>query len=227
MSGGPEAGLALEVRGLVIAFEGGAPVLELHALSVAAGEIVAIEGPSGAGKSSLLLALAGLERPASGEVVWGGELLWGLPTAARERWRRERLGLVFQDMHLLDGLSALENVLLPLAFDHLRRPPGAEADGLALLERLGIGTPGRRTGLMSRGERQRVAIARALLRRPAVLLADEPTASLDQATAMSVFGLLLGAAAEAGATLLVATHDPALLARVPRRLRLQAGRLAA
>ncbi len=219
------AGAGLEVEGLVIAFPGAGPVLSIPALSLAPGSATAVEGSSGAGKTSLLHALAGIERPAAGAVRWDGSSLWTLPGPARDRWRRERLGLVFQDMHLLPGLSALDNVLLPVLFDHARVPAALRARAAALLEGLGIAAPHRRAAVLSRGERQRVALARALLRRPAVLLADEPTASLDAAAAGQVSALLLDAAADGGATLLVATHDPALLARLPHRLRLRAGHL--
>ena len=218
---------ALGVEGLRIAYSGAGTVMEVPGLSLESGAVAAIAGPSGAGKSSLLHVLAGIERPAAGWVLWDGLDVWTLPGAARDRWRRERVGLVFQDMHLLDGLSARDNVLLPTLFAH-RRPPAAlreRAD--RLLDSLGLHDGQRRTAVMSRGERQRVALARALLRDPAVLLADEPTASLDAAAAAMVADLLLDAAARSGATLLVATHDPALLDRLPRHLRLQAGRIAA
>lgn len=218
---GPE----LDVQDLVIAYAGVGPVLSVPRLSLPGGSVIAIEGPSGAGKSSLLHALAGIERPAQGSVCWGGNPLWTMSNPVRDRWRREHLGLVFQDMHLLDGLSAMDNVLLPLLFDHARAPAALRDRAAALLDGLGVAAPGRRAAVMSRGERQRVALARALLRRPSLLLADEPTASLDQASAGRVGELLLRAATEAGATLLVATHDTALLSRVPRRLRLHAGRL--
>lgn len=211
----------------MIAYAGIGPVLSVPRLSLPGGSVTAIEGPSGAGKSSLLHALAGIERPAQGSVRWGGNLIWTLPGAVRDRWRREHLGLVFQDMHLLDGLSALDNVLLPLLFDHARTPAGLRRRAAALLDGLGVAAPDRRAAVMSRGERQRVALARALLRRPALLLADEPTASLDQASAGRVGELLVQAATEAGATLLVATHDPVLLSRLPRRLRLHGGQLQA
>ena len=227
MPASAEPDTGLEVRDLVIAYPGVGPVLSVPGLSVPAGTVTAIEGPSGAGKSSLLHALAGIERPAQGSVEWGGEALWTLSGPARDRWRRERLGLVFQDMHLLDGLSALDNVLLPLLFDHARAPAPLRDRAAALLDHLGVAGPDRRAAVMSRGERQRVALARALLRRPAVVLADEPTASLDAAAAGRVGELLIQAATEAGATLLIATHDPALLARISRRLRLHAGRLDA
>lgn len=219
------AGPTLDVQDLVIAYPGVGPVLSVPRLSLPGGSVTAIEGPSGAGKSSLLHALAGIERPAQGSVCWGGHSLWTLPNPARDRWRRERLGLVFQDMHLLDGLSAIDNVLLPLLFDHARAPAALRNRAADLLDGLGVAAPHRRAAVMSRGERQRVALARALLRRPSLLLADEPTASLDQASAGRVGELLLQAATGAGATLLVATHDSALLSRVPRRLRLHAGRL--
>ncbi len=218
-------GPALEVRNLVIAYPGVGPVLTVPSLSLPGGSATAIEGPSGAGKSSLLHALAGIERPTQGSVHWGMDDLWSLPNPARDRWRREQLGLVFQDMHLLDGLSALDNVLLPLLFDHVRVPAALRDRAAELLDRLGVAALDRRVTVMSRGERQRVALARALLRNPAVLLADEPTASLDAAAAARVGELLLHAAAEAGATLIVATHDTALLARLPNRLRLRAGQL--
>ena len=218
-------GAALTVQNLVIAFPGAGPVLSVPALALPPGSATAVEGPSGAGKTSLLHVLAGIERPSAGHVRWDGDDLWAMSGPARDRWRRSRLGLVFQDMHLLPGLSALDNVLLPVSFDHARVPPALRARARVLLDSLGVADPARRAAVLSRGERQRIALARALLRQPAVLLADEPTASLDAAAAHAVGTLLLDAAATGGATLLVATHDPALLARLPRRLRLHAGRL--
>lgn len=219
------SGAALTVQDLVIAFPGAGPVLCVPALALPPGSASAVEGPSGAGKTSLLHVLAGIERPSAGHVRWDGDDLWTLSGSARDRWRRNRLGLVFQDMHLLPGLSALNNVLLPVSFDHARVPPALRDRARVLLDSLGVADMARCAAVLSRGERQRVALARALLRQPTVLLADEPTASLDAATAHAVGTLLLDAAAAGGATLLVATHDPALLARLPRRLRLHAGRL--
>ena len=219
------AGPPLAVRELQIAFPGVGPVLSVPAFDLAGGAVVAIEGPSGAGKTSLLHALAGLERPAAGEVRWGDVALWSLPRSARDRWRREALGLVFQDIHLVDGLSAVANVTLPLLFDHVRAPPDLRVRAATLLRELGIGTPDRAVSVMSRGERQRVALARALLQRPALVLADEPTASLDRRSADEVAALMLDAVAASGATLVVTSHDPALLARAPARWRLEAGRL--
>jgi len=213
------------VDGLVIAFAGAGPVLAVPDLALLPGSATAIQGPSGAGKTSLLHALAGIECPSAGTVRWDGDDLWAMPGRARDRWRRARLGLVFQDMHLLPGLSALDNVLLPALFDHARIPDALRTRGLELLDGLGVPDPGRRAAVLSRGERQRVALARALLRQPAILLADEPTASLDAAAGREVGTLLMDAAAAGGATLLVATHDPALLERLPHRLRLDAGHL--
>ncbi len=215
----------LTVQDLSIAFPGVGVVVTIPRLDVAAGSTVAIAGPSGTGKTSLLHALAGLERPASGSVRWGDASLWTMPDRARERWRRERLGLVFQDMHLLLGLSALDNVLLPALFDQPRATPAQRTRAAALLDTLGI-TAGRRdVAVMSRGERQRVALARALLRAPSILLADEPTASLDPATGRLVADLLIQAATERGATLIITTHDPALTERMGMRMHVSAGQL--
>ena len=200
-------------------------MLAVPDLALLPGSATAIQGPSGAGKTSLLHALAGIECPSAGTVRWDGDDLWAMPGRARDRWRRARLGLVFQDMHLLPGLSALDNVLLPALFDHARIPDALRTRGLELLDGLGVPDPGRRAAVLSRGERQRVALARALLRQPAILLADEPTASLDAAAGREVGTLLMDAAAAGGATLLVATHDPALLERLPHRLQLDAGHL--
>ena len=145
-----------------------------------------------------------------------------LPGSERDRWRRRSLGLVFQDIHLIEGFSAQDNVSLPLLFDRARLPPGARAQAAALLARLGIDAA-RPIEVMSRGERQRIALARALLRTPSLLLADEPTASLDRASAADIAHLLVEAASDTGATLLVTSHDPVLLDRIPDRLRLEGG----
>ena len=221
---------ALDLAGLRIAYPGpgGAQrvVLDVPGLHLPAGSVVGVQGASGAGNTSLLHTLAGIERPAAGEVRWGGLDLAARSAGARDAWRRRQAGLVFQDFHLIDGLGALDNVLAPLWFDHARIPAALRDRGAALLSGMGITAPGLRIDAMSRGERQRVAIARALLRHPTVLLADEPTASLDADAAAGVVTLLLDAARDAGATLIVATHDPALLARLPLRWTVADGRLA-
>ena len=216
---------SLSVQDLSIAYPGAGVVVTVPNLEVAAGSTVAIAGPSGTGKTSLLHALAGLERPTSGSVRWGDASLWTMPDRARERWRRERLGLVFQDMHLLLGLSALDNVLLPALFDQPRATPAQRTRAAALLDTLGIAAGRRDVAVMSRGERQRVALARALLRAPSILLADEPTASLDPATGRLVADLLVQAATERGATLIITTHDPALTERMGMRMHVSAGQL--
>lgn len=194
-------------------------VLDGVDLTVAAGEAVAILGPSGSGKSTLLHCLGTLDRPDAGSVSVDGEDVLALAGAALRRFRAVRLGLVFQEHHLLPHLSALENVLVA--------PGATPAAAAALLARLGLAAraeafPARLSG----GERQRVAVARALVNRPRLLLCDEPTGSLDRATAALVAGELLALAAEAGAAVVIATHDAALGERCARRLHLVDGRLA-
>ncbi|NVO14770.1 MAG: ATP-binding cassette domain-containing protein [Rhodoplanes sp.] len=196
-------------------------------LVLAAGETVAVTGPSGAGKTTLLHAVAALLRPDRGTVSWGDTDVSAWPERQRDRWRRDTVGLVFQDFALVPELGVIENILLPLRFDGFRLPAEARRRAEALAARVGIEMLAPRTAALSRGEQQRVAVARALIRRPALLLADEPTASLDAATGARVADLLLDAARETGASLLIVSHDPALLARADRVHRLVAGRLVA
>jgi putative ABC transport system ATP-binding protein len=221
-------GAALAARDIRVAYKmpGGAmlEVLDIARLDIAAGTCVAIQGPSGSGKSSLAHVLAGIERPLAGSVAWDGSEITGLPEAARDRWRHRHVGLVFQQFHLFPALSALENVLLPARFAHFSLPASLADRARALLDTVGVRLAGD-VRLMSRGEMQRVAVARALLFAPPVLIADEPTASLDAASARGVADLLFAVRADSGATLIVITHDAALADRCPRRLTLDGGRL--
>ena len=202
------------------------PVLDLDCLCVEAGELVGIAGPSGSGKTSLLYVLAGLERPQRGVVLWDGIDILSLPEVDRDHWRRRTLGFVFQDFHLFSGLSALDNVLLPATFEHAVIPGRLRRRARELLAEVRV--PDARTPVerLSRGEMQRVALARALLFAPPVVVADEPTASLDAESARLVVGLLVAMARGAGSTALVVTHDPGLLARLDRTHLLVEGRLA-
>lgn len=199
----------LEVEALEAGY-GGRAVARLPALRVGAGEAALLLGPSGSGKTTLLLAMAGLAQWTSGRVLVAGEDVSALRGAARDRWRGRNVGLVFQDIHLVEGLSVLDNLLLaPFA-------AGVGQDrarALQLLERLGLAAVARRRAeTLSRGQAQRAAIARATLLRPKLILADEPTASLDDAATEIVARLLLDAAAETGAALVIATHDGRLRA---------------
>jgi putative ABC transport system ATP-binding protein len=213
------AGLGLEARGVraVYAERGhdARVVLDIRELAVDGGVQVAICGASGSGKTTLLHMLAGIERPRDGVVRWGAVEVTALTERVADRWRRETLGLVFQQFHLFAGLSALENVLLPLRFDHWSMPAEARARALELLEGVGV-RPDGDVGTLSRGELQRVAVARAMLRKPAIVLADEPTASLDRANADAIADLLCAMCRKDGATLIVATHDPLLARRLDR-----------
>lgn len=216
-------GEALALRDVLVTRRGAAGViLDVGALDVGPGERCGIAGASGSGKTTLLHLAAGLLAPARGRVAWGDVALDVMTPARRDAWRRTHVGLVFQAFHLVPELSARDNVLLPVWFaGWSARGRVAEAD--ALLARMGIATPLRRAGALSRGEQQRVAVARALLHRPAAILADEPTASLDAESGAAVADLLLDAARETGATLLVVSHDPALLARMDRVVTLAHG----
>ncbi|RZS56737.1 ABC transporter ATP-binding protein [Sphaerotilus mobilis] len=186
-------------------------------------ESVAIVGASGSGKSTLLSIMAGLDVPSAGTVQLGGVDLFSLDEDGRAALRGERLGFVFQSFQLMAHLTALENVMLPL---ELRGDREARQRATDMLGRVGLGSRlGHYPRLLSGGEQQRVALARAFVIEPALLLADEPTGSLDHATGESVMQLMLELNRAAGTTLVLVTHDPALAARCDRQLRIEAGRL--
>jgi putative ABC transport system ATP-binding protein len=194
-------------------------------LAVAAGESVGIVGPSGSGKTSLLMLLAGLERPTRGHVLVDGIDLASLDEDERARFRGRRIGIVFQSFHLIPTMTALENVAVPL---ELAGREGAFETAEAALRQVGLGHRlGHLPGQLSGGEQQRVALARAFAPRPALLLADEPTGNLDVRTGESVQALLFELQRLQGTALLLITHDPALAARCDRQLVVLDGQLRA
>jgi putative ABC transport system ATP-binding protein len=229
MAGGSLGGVRLLVESIVVAYpvpRGGAPtVLDIERLELPPGSQTAICGPSGSGKTTLLHVLCGIERPSAGRVCWDGVDLFALGEAARDRWRRHSVGLVFQQFHLFPSLSPLENVLLPARLRTFRADAVVARRARALLDRVGVRAAGE-TASLSRGEMQRVALARALLFAPPILMADEPTASLDAEAAAEVAALLFSACRETGATLLLVTHDGSLAARCPQIINLAAGRIS-
>lgn len=192
--------------------------------SLAPRESVAIVGASGSGKSTLLSIVAGLDTPSTGTVVLAGTDLFTLDEDARAAVRARSVGFVFQSFQLLANLTALENVMLPL---ELMGRHDARAAATEMLRRVGLGERlGHYPKVLSGGEQQRVALARAFVVRPAVLLADEPTGSLDFATGEKVMELMFELNREAGTTLVLVTHDRAIATRCDRQLRIEAGRLA-
>ncbi len=186
---------------------------------------VAIVGASGSGKSTLLSIIAGLDTPTSGTVRLAGRDLFALDEDARAGLRAELLGFVFQSFQLLGNLNALENVMLPL---ELQGRSDARAMATEMLRRVGLGERLRHyPRVLSGGEQQRVALARAFVVAPAVLLADEPTGSLDFATGETVMALMFDLNREAGTTLVLVTHDAAIAGRCDEQLRIEAGRISA
>ena len=216
----------LAVRGLAKRWPGGAILFENLDVEVAAGELVAIVGESGAGKSTLLNALAGLDRADSGSIVVAGTPVGELDDDALARWRRARVGFVFQQFHLLPYLTVGENVALPLLLNGV--PSAARAVRASeLLARVGLaGREDRKPGSLSGGEMQRVAIARAVAHKPRLVLADEPTGNLDEASAAEALALLRDAVKGEGAAGLLVTHSEAAAAVADRVLRLAGRRLA-
>ncbi|HXI30397.1 MAG TPA: ABC transporter ATP-binding protein [Vicinamibacterales bacterium] len=218
----------LEARGIVKSYMVGGRALTVLRdldLTVEAGEMVAIVGASGVGKSTLLHALGGLDRVDQGTIAVGGTELTRLVDAEIVAFRNRRVGFVFQFHHLLPEFSAIENAEMPM---RIARVPLSDARPHAegLLRRVGLGERlGHRPGMLSGGEQQRVAVARALVMQPSVLLADEPTGDLDEATADTLHALLREMHRDFGLTSVIATHNPRLAAACDRVLRLQEGRL--
>ena len=204
---------------------GSGPVNILNgvSLTVGQGETLAVVGPSGSGKTTMLMLMAGLERPSSGAVRMAGKDLTAMGEDELARFRRENLGIVFQAFHLIPTMTALENAALPLEFAH---HPDARRLALEALEQVGLGhRAGHYPSQLSGGEQQRVALARAFAPRPRIILADEPTGNLDEGTGARVMELLFRMQAEDRATLVLVTHDRNLAGRCGRTASMHSGRM--
>jgi putative ABC transport system ATP-binding protein len=198
-------------------------ILKGLSLKIVRGETVGLVGPSGSGKSTLLMVLAGLERPDSGSVRVAGRSLDALSEDGLARFRGENIGIVFQSFHLIPTMTALENVAIPLELAGVAQAfPRAAAE----LEAVGLKDRARHyPAQLSGGEQQRVALARALAPNPSILVADEPTGNLDEATGESIIALMFALRRDRGATLVLVTHDASLAARCDRTIRVHSGRI--
>jgi putative ABC transport system ATP-binding protein len=218
--------VAIELAGVNLSLGQGAArvhILKDIDINIGAGEAVGLVGPSGSGKSTLLMVMAGLERPDTGTVTVAGEDLGALDEDALARFRGRQVGIVFQSFHLIPTMTALENVAVPL---ELAGNDDAATRAAQELESVGLGHrlhhyPSQLSG----GEQQRVALARALAPDPAILVADEPTGNLDEATGKQIIDLLFTKHAERGMTLVLVTHDSSLAHRCDRVVRLRSGRI--
>lgn len=218
--------LGLEISGLDVRAPSGRSLLGVPNLSVPPSQCLAVRGPSGAGKSTFLFSLAGLAENATGTVRWGETDLLALSREGRAQFRRSHVGMVFQDFLLFEELSAIANAGLGGAYVSRERQVGIEARARAGLERLGVTHGARTVESFSGGERQRVAVARALATDPGIILADEPTASLDRKTADALIDDLVRLAREEGRTLIAVSHDPAVYQRMDRAIEIVDGGIA-
>lgn len=216
-------GVEIVARGLCKAFDRGlVRALDGVDLDLAPAEMVSVTGPTGCGKTTLLNLLALLDAPDGGSLLLDGVSVERLGTG--ERWRAQHVGLVFQHHHLLPHLTVAENVSLPLVGSGLPRRERARRTA-AVLEEVGVGhRKGALAGTLSGGERQLTAVARALVVRPALLLADEPTGSVDSVSGERVMNLIVDYGRGSGATVVVVTHDPTVARRLDRELRMRDGR---
>jgi len=210
---------AIRLTDVAFAYRRGHPVLDIPGLEVAQGERLFLEGASGSGKSTLLCLVAGILTPDSGRVEVLGESLAELTAAARDRFRADRIGFVFQMFNLLPYLSLIDNVILPCRFSAARASAVSEPsrtlgdEAVRLLDRLGLATDALRrrpVTELSIGQQQRVAVARALIGRPALVIADEPTSALDARMRLNFVDLLLEECGHTGSTVLFVSHDPTL-----------------
>lgn len=225
----PDGAPAVRIADAAFAYRRGPVVLQVDEFAVAGGERVFIAGASGSGKSTLLALIGGVVAPAGGVVEVLGERLSGLAPAARDRFRADHIGFIFQMFNLLPYLSVLDNVLLPCRFSPRRAEQAGGRAGLGdeakrLLSRLGFPAAALRSPAadLSVGQQQRVAAARALIGRPRLVIADEPTSALDTASRERFLRLLLGECAAAGATVLFVSHDEALTGHFTRQVTMAA-----
>lgn len=200
------------------------PVLQIGNLAIDRGQTVGISGPSGSGKSSLLYLISGLLKPSHGKIIWNGTDITTLGEGETDRWRRKSIGFVFQDFHLIDEVSPLDNVLIPASFIGWRIDDATRKRAHELLDQVGVPLARKSTSDLSRGEQQRVAIARALLFDPPVILADEPTASLDDAASKTATDTLFSLAGSKR-TIITVSHDQDVIDRCGRVLRFDKGAL--
>ena len=225
ISGRLLAGEAVSIDGVNLSLGRGAArvhILKDIDLHIGRGEAVALLGPSGSGKSTLLMVMTGLERPDSGSVLVAGQNL-RLDEDRLARFRGRNIGIVFQAFHLIPTMTALENVAVPLELAGI-----GDASAIAERELTAVGLAqraGHYPAELSGGEQQRVALARALAPDPAIVVADEPTGNLDEATGSEIIELLFGGRAERGTTLVLVTHDAALAARCDRVLHMRSGHI--
>ena len=228
MDSNPTPKKAIDLANVRLSLTSDAGVVEVLRgidLSIFAGETVGIVGPSGSGKTSLLMVMAGLEPVTGGQVSIDGQSFAELNEDALANFRRDHVGIVFQSFHLVPTMTALENVALPMEF---AGKANAFERGKAELRRVGLGERlAHYPGQLSGGEQQRVALARAFVTRPALLLADEPTGSLDGETGTGVMNLLFGLQKKLGTTLVLVTHAPDIAAKCSRIIRLADGQIAA
>src|SRR6266700_1059694 len=226
MTNNSQAAPAIALTGVNLSLGHGAArvhILKDIDLHIGSGEAIGLVGPSGSGKSTLLMIMAGLERPDTGSVSVAGVDLGSLGEDALARFRGRHVGIVFQSFHLTPAMAAIENVAVPLELAGIDRAAERAARELAAV---GLSDRGRHyPAELSGGEQQRVALARALAPNPAILIADEPTGNLDEATGSDIVDLLFAGHAERGTTLVLVTHDPLLARRCDRVVRMRSGRI--